>query len=482
MIGISAVGGYIPRRRLSRRAIVDAHGWTRPAGREPAQSERAICNWDEDPITMAVEAARSCLGDRSRDDIGALYFASTSAPFEDRQNSAVVAQALLLRDVEAMDIGCSMRAGTSALIAAAAAVKMADRPVLVIASEQRRAAPGSALELSCGHGAAALLLEPYPGIARLVGYHSRSVDFVDHFRSRGSEFDHAWEERWVREEGYLKLVPGVIAAALKKARLAAADVAQVCFPCTLPRIPENILEQLGIGRTKLCDNLHSGCGDTGASHALILLAHALEQAKPGDHVVAVSFGQGCDALVFQATDALETWRPSAITATLARRCTETNYQRYLAVNEFTRMDRGMRADVSSATPLSALYRKRDMLYGLVGGRCRTCGTAQFPRSRICVNPDCGQIDTQDDQPFADLAARIVSWSADYLTHTPEPPAYYGLLQFDRSGRLMADFTDIDGELHIGTPMRMMFRVKERSAQHGFVRYFWKAAPITARAA
>jgi hydroxymethylglutaryl-CoA synthase len=482
MIGIGAVGGYIPRRRLSRQAIVDAHGWTKPAVQVAAPSERAICNWDEDPITMAVEAARSCLAGRSREDIGALYFASTSAPFEDRQNSAVIAQALLLRDVEAMDVGCSMRAGTSALIAGAAAVNMADRPALVIASEQRRAAPGSALELSCGHGAAAVLLEPHPGVARLVGYHSRSVDFVDHFRGRGSEFDYAWEERWVREEGYLKLVPGVITAALKKAGISAADIAEVCFPCTLPRIPESILDRVGIGRTKLCDNLHAGCGDTGASHALILLAHALEHARSGDHVLVVSFGQGCDALVFQATDAVETWRPSAIAAALARRCTDTNYQRYLAVNEFTRMDRGMRADVSAATPLSALYRKRDMLYGLVGGRCQACGTAQFPRSRICVNPECGRIDTQDDRSFADLRAQIVSWSADYLTHTPEPPAYYGLLQFDSGGRLMADFTDVDGELHVGASMRMMFRVKERSPQHGFVRYFWKAAPLTARAA
>ena len=43
--------------------------------------------------------------------------------------------------------------------------------------------------------------------------------------------------------------------------------------------------------------------------------------------------------------------------------------------------------------------------------------------------------------------------------------------------LMADFTDVDrGAVEVGMDMRMVFRIKERDAQRGFVRYFWKAAP------
>ena len=52
-----------------------------------------------------------------------------------------------------------------------------------------------------------------------------------------------------------------------------------------------------------------------------------------------------------------------------------------------------------------------------------------------------------------------------------------MVQFDPGGRLMADFTDVDrGAVEVGMDMRMVFRVKERDAQRGFVRYFWKAAP------
>jgi hydroxymethylglutaryl-CoA synthase len=481
MVAISAVGGYIPRLRLDRKAVVAANGWLNPALNALGRSERAICNWDEDPITMGVEAARQCLGERSREEIAALIFASTSAPFDDRQNGGIISQVLRLKDVSTLDVGASLRAGTSALIAAAAMVGAHNRPVLVVAAEHRRTAPASSLELTSGDGAAALLLDPQGGVARLVGHHSQSVDFLDHYRGHGREFDTVWEERWIRDEGYLKIVPGVIAALLASTGLAAGDIAHLCLPCTLARVPEMLANRLGIPTNRLSDNLFAGCGDTGASHPLLLLVDVLERAKPGEHILVVGFGQGCDALLFETTAALP--GPSRMAAALAAGKRESNYQRYLAFNDLIPVDKGMRADVDKFTPLSTLYRKRDMLFGLVGGRCRICGTVQFPKSRICVSPNCNAVNSQDDQSFADFPARVLSWSADYLTYTPDPPAHYGMVQFEPGGRLMADFTDVDiGKVDVGMAMRMVFRVKERDPQRGFVRYFWKAAPSSGPAA
>ena len=46
------------------------------------------------------------------------------------------------------------------------------------------------------------------------------------------------------------------------------------------------------------------------------------------------------------------------------------------------------------------------------------------------------------------------------------------------GRFMADITDWDlGQVSVGQPVRMVFRVRGRDAQRGMVRYFWKAAPL-----
>jgi len=53
-----------------------------------------------------------------------------------------------------------------------------------------------------------------------------------------------------------------------------------------------------------------------------------------------------------------------------------------------------------------------------------------------------------------------------------------MIEFDEAGgRMMADFTDIDeGKVEVGTPMRMMFRIKNTTPRAASVRYFWKAAP------
>src|SRR5436309_2485411 len=269
-----------------------------------------------------------------------------------------------------------------------------------------------------------------------------------------------------------------VAALLEKVDVAPSAIRYFCFPCTLPRVADTIAQRLGFVASSLRDQLAAGCGDTGASHPLVMLVHALEEAAPGDRILVVGFGQGCDVLLFEATEALaQSPRPAGIGSSLARGKSESNYQKYLAFNDLVKIEKGMRAEVDRQTPLSTLYRKRHMLLGLVGGRCRICGTLQFPKSRICVNPNCNAFHSQDDQSFADFPARVLSWSADYLAYSPDPPAYYGMVQFDPGGRLMADFTDVDrGAVEVGMNMRMVFRVKERDAQRGFVRYFWKAAP------
>ena len=112
-------GLYIPRLRLQRRAIAEANSWFNAALKAQGRGERAIANWDEDPVTMAVEAARDALGSRDRENIAGLSFASTTFPFLDRLNAGIVSEALSLHEgVTALDIAATQRAGTSALLAA----------------------------------------------------------------------------------------------------------------------------------------------------------------------------------------------------------------------------------------------------------------------------------------------------------------------------------------------------------------------------
>ena len=481
-VGITAYGGYVPRLRLSRQAAVEANAWFAPGLKAYAKGERAICNWDEDSLTLAVEAARDCLAGAPPADLGAVYFASTTHPFADRQNAGVLATALRLgADLATTDIGASQRAGTSGLLTALNALRATGGSALYVAADDRKARAAATAELLHGAGAAALLLGGEGVIAEFVGGHQVAVDFVDHYRAGDRAFDYNWEERWVRDEGYLKIVPRALEGLFARVEVAPGDIDHFVMPCVLRGVARRIAAGAGIAESAVRDNLHAALGEAGTAHALVMLVHALEEAGPGENVLAIGWGQGCDALLFRTSDVLAQLPPRrAIAGSLARGRPELNYNKYLAFNGLVERDLGMRAETDRQTPLSTLYRRKDMLTALVGGKCTRCGTVQFPRSNVCVNPNCGAFHSQEDYSFAERLARIVTWTADGLTFSPDPPLHYGIVQFDEGGRFMAEFTDVDvGGVEVGMPMRMMFRIKEHDSARGFKKYFWKAAPADA---
>ena len=490
--GILSSGAYIPRLRLQRRAIAEANSWFNAALKSQGKGERAMASWDEDPVTMAVEAARDALLGRDRSSVTDLRFASTTFPFLDRLNAGIVAEALSLpEDVSSLDVAATQRAVFYYILAALAGAArpraatgallagLASRgATLVGAAEKRDAKAASPVEMAAGDGAAAILVGEGEPVATLLASATRSADFVDHYRTIQSGTDYGWEERWIRDAGYMTIVPPVIARCLEKAGQKGTDVTHFCMPAVLPRVANGVAKAAGIPDAVVRDNLHAVAGEAGAAHPLLMLVAALEDAKPGDRILVVGFGQGADALLFEATPAIgKASTRLGVKGHLERRREETNYAKFLAFNDTIEIERGMRAEADKATPLSALWRNRETVTSFKGGKCAKCGTIQFPKSRICVNPNCNATDTQEPEPFADKLGRINSYTADRLTYSPDPPACYGMIQFEDGGRWMMDFTDIDADaLAVGLSVRMMFRIKEIDPQRGFRRYFWKAAP------
>ena len=75
------------------------------------------------------------------------------------------------------------------------------------------------------------------------------------------------------------------------------------------------------------------------------------------------------------------------------------------------------------------------------------------------------------------SAASTRYTADRLTYSPDPPAYYGMIEFEDGGRWMMDFTDIDADkLDVGRADAHGVPHQGRRRQRGFRRYFWKAAP------
>ena len=114
MVGIVAYGGYVPRYRLNRGLAYQVMGWLNPANIANAAGERAVANFDEDAITMAVAAANDALTGIEREKIDAVYFASTSMPYKERLNAGIVAAALGANDhIRAADFSGGIKAGTA---------------------------------------------------------------------------------------------------------------------------------------------------------------------------------------------------------------------------------------------------------------------------------------------------------------------------------------------------------------------------------
>ncbi len=480
MIGITSYGAYIPRLRLGRTAVYSAMGWYAPATVMVAQGERSMCNYDEDTLTMAVAAARDCLSGKDKAAVDAGYLCSTTAPFADRQNAGILATALNLKPTAAAaDFGASLRAGTTGLIAALDAVKARSRKnVLVVASDRRETRPASFYEMWLGDGAASVLVGEQNVIAEFLGAFSVSYDFPDHYRGAGKRFDYTWEERWLREEGYAKFIPEATEGLLEKTGVAMKDVRWFAFPCLFKAEHRAIAQKLGVAKEALVDNMHEVCGETGAAHPLVMMVSALEQARPGDLVLVCGFGQGADALLFRATDDIAKLPGRrGVKGSIENKKSTDNYMKFLKFRGLIEPETGIRAEAPTQTAMTTLWRSRKMLTALVGGKCRECGTPQFPKADICVNPKCGKLHTQDDYEFADVPAKVMTFTGDLLAVSVDPPSIYGMISFEGGGRFMADFTDCElADVKVGMPVRMSFRKRLDDPERGFSGYFWKAVP------
>ncbi|AMK19804.1 MULTISPECIES: 3-oxoacyl-[acyl-carrier-protein] synthase III C-terminal domain-containing protein [Sphingobium] len=474
--GISRFGAYIPRLRLDRSIIAAAHAWMAPGLKGQAKGSRAFTSWDEDAITMGVEAARDAVGPGGLQGVGAVRLASTSLPYADLQNAAIVARALGAADgVATSDAAGSQRAGTSALLQALKGTESS----LVIAADNPFAKPASTQELSFGAGAAAFVVSDQNVAARLVGSATVANVFVDHFRSAGADSDYNWEERWVRDEGYAKIVPNAVKAALDDAQLTIGDIQHFVMPSYLKGAADAVAKKLKFAGA-VAGGLEDGVGYAGAAHALLMLAATLEKAAPGDRILLVGFGQGADVLIFQATDAITSARPArGVAGSIADALPTDSYLRMLSFYDGIEAEWGMRSEKSGKTALTEQYRSAGQLEGFNAGKCGKCGTVQFPQLQYCVNCHASN-DQFADVPLRDEVAEVLTSTADWLSYHPAPPLWVGFVRFDSGARMLMEMVDIgkDG-IDTGAKLRMVYRIKEKDRQRGYNRYFWKATPLGA---
>lgn len=480
MVGITSYGGYIPWYRINRMTIYGAIGtWLNPASLLPG--EKAVSNWDEDSVSMSVNAAVDCLTGIEREKVDGLYFATTTSPFTERQAGGIIATALDLRsDIRTADFTGSISGATTALLSACDSVTAGSAKSIVLCSADCRIAKaGGPLEEQYGDGAVALLLGDEGVIASLDGSYSLSYDFMDHYRVTLDKFNRQWEDRWIRDEGYGKFIGEAISGLMKKYSMSPKDFTKVVYPCLYARAHGAIAKQLGFEAEQVQEHMFTAIGNTGTPYPLMMLVAALEEARAGDKILVASYGNGSDALIFTVTKEIEKVRDrKGIKQSLEFKHDIGNYERFITCNSVLPIDTAGRGEETSLTSASKLWRERREILGLVGTKCKRCGTPQYPPQRVCVNPACGAIDEMEDYRFSDKTGHIFTYTGDLLAFSPNPPSLYGVINFDGGGRYLMDFTDCEQDkVQVGLPVELSFRRKyiDRVGVSG---YFWKARPIT----
>ncbi|HEX3898307.1 MAG TPA: 3-oxoacyl-[acyl-carrier-protein] synthase III C-terminal domain-containing protein, partial [Mycobacteriales bacterium] len=289
MRGVLGWGVHIPHRRLDRTQIAAI------AGTGGGKGTRSVASYDEDSTTMAVEAGRAAV--RGAEVAPAsVWFATTSPTYLDKTNATAIHAGLRLdRSVASYDAVGSVRSAVGALRSAFETSKAS----LAVASDVRVGRPGSPDEAAGGDAAAALLIgseSDGPVLAELCAYASVTEEFVDRWRVPGDAGSKLWEERF-GETKYVPLANEALKSALDMAGIGAESVDALVVAGLHERACAAAAKTSGVAADKIVDRLSATVGNPGAAQPLLLLARALERAKPGQTIVLLVLSDGADALV-----------------------------------------------------------------------------------------------------------------------------------------------------------------------------------------
>ena len=466
MARIESFGAYVPMLRLSRNKMAEAWGIPGVPG------ERSVANIDEDSITMAVAAGSDCLAGVDPATVDAVYFATTTAPYDEKQGAGVIAAALdLRRDINTADFSGSLRAASSALRAAMDAVDSGSvKKVLVVAADCRLAEPESVMEQLLGDGAGAILVST-TGPALVRGFHSVTGEQIGQWRRNKDAYVRSFEAKAESQFGYL---PSAIKAGkelLSALKIEPSSISRSVITAGDPLSGGKVAVKIGVNPAQLEDVLFFTVGNPGVPLVLMMLANALANATAGNRLLVVNNGDGADAFVID----IEQPFPAVVgrrglAGSIAIRRELGNYTDYVRFRSLLRKE-----EVDPRGSAVTYWRDSAAALNLHAAKCRVCGDVNYPRGRIC-----GKCHARDQFDEITLARRgeAFTYTLDHIdagqyVNQPVPRV---VVDVENGGRLFLSMTDGGAQdIRIGLPLELVFRRLHQAS--GFFNYYWKCRAI-----
>lgn len=308
--------------------------------------------------------------------------------------------------------------------------------------------------------------------ASVTGTHSVADEIIDVWRTEGDPFVHSWEDRFVVDHGYRANVKEVVSGLLKKQGLEPKDFAKLVLFGPDKRSHGALARELKFDPSaQLQDAFFGQIGNCGAAFAPLQLAAALEDAKPGDKLLLVNYGDGADAFAIEVGPAIEKLRDRrAVRWYLKRRGEIPTYDMYLRFRQLLATEHDRRAGAGlSATKH---FRDRDYEVSLLAQKCRKCSQVQYPHQRVCFS--CYAKDEFDHVRLSDQIGALKSFTFDNFAGSPNPPLVATVTDI-LGARLYIQMTDANPkEVKLDLPVEMTFRKIHDAG--GTPNYYWKCTP------
>lgn len=319
-VGIVGFGSYIPRNRIKTSEIASV--WRKnpdEINKSLGITEKAVADFDEDTVTMGIEASRNALlmAKIPPSKIGAIYVGSESHPYAVNPSSTIIGEALGTgNEYLAADLEFACKAGTAGMqnIAGLLEAKIIHYG-LAIGSDSSQAKPHDVLEYTAGAGSAAFILgsQEKEFLVKILDFCSYSSDTPDFWRRDGIPYP-SHQGRFTGEPAYFAHVIAASENLLKKTKLTSSDFAYGVFHMPNGKFPCEVGKRLGFTSEQLSPSLIvNQIGNPYSASSLLGLCAVLEKAKPEQLIFLTSYGSGAgaDSFILKTTKLLTTARKRA---------------------------------------------------------------------------------------------------------------------------------------------------------------------------
>jgi hydroxymethylglutaryl-CoA synthase len=314
-VGIVSYGHYVPALRLDISVLGEQWGLGETLERVyrlNGRSSVAVNGLDEDTVTLSIEAGERAMARRPDGAArpASVLIGSESHPYAVKPSGVIVAEALgLAGELFVADLEFACKGGTAALFLSAALVESGRlAAALAIGADCPQSAPGSLLEASVGSGASAFVVGRGDGVIATIDHlAAASSDATDFWRRDGEQFPSV-VGKFSAEVGYVEHTSRVIRRLLADTGTTPDDYQYLCLHQPYSSLPLSVARELGFKRPQVQPGIVAGkIGNTYSSACLLGLCNVLDQARPGEKIMLVSFGSGAgsDGFVMTVTDAIE---------------------------------------------------------------------------------------------------------------------------------------------------------------------------------